>query len=223
MNRRTIRTALFVSALAHGFAIAWIMLQPPPNRPPVRLEVTLTTPSVPPQRAEIPSEPAEGRQEDPVVPAEAKVPGLPLDRPQPLEDLDAREPERPMVLNLERPTDWDRWIDPGAGSDQNASTPFLPFNAALEAALGTGIAARERRLLVAQRGAALYGVADSAYAREGPRGTELKSDGRCVTLVEDRAVEAGARWWATPCTDTRQTPFTLPPVGYDRLGRVVVD
>jgi hypothetical protein len=127
------------------------------------------------------------------------------------------EPARTR-LNLNPPADWDDIVREVAVPDRR-----LPFNPELDNALQARTAEVRRRRLVSSRSAAVYGVSDAAYARARPYGTEVKRDGRCVVLVEDRGVEKGARWWASQCTDTQQNPFTLPTIEYDALGRAIAD
>lgn len=125
----------------------------------------------------------------------------------------------PAVLNLDRPSNWDEIVNaiplPPAGK--------FAFNPALGEGVGRRIRERRRVALVGDRRSAVYGVADEDYARTGALGEELKMDGGCVILMEDKGVEEGQRWWASQCTETRQNRFMLPEVDYDALGRVVAD
>ncbi|MGE0625635.1 MAG: hypothetical protein AB7I04_13270 [Pseudomonadales bacterium] len=214
--------ALVVSILVHGAVVWWIVGQEQPGRAPVRLEVVLMVPSAAPESKAAPADEPVAAADPPAL-STPSVREPPVERPP--EPRVAPDPSPPrVVLNLERPAEWDDLVAGEAGSDAPGQwAPRLPFNAALEAALDTGIAEQRRRVLVAERSAAAYGVADEAYARDGALGTQLKRDGHCLTLVEDRAVERGARWWAGTCTETRRSPFTLRPVEYDRLGRMVAD
>lgn len=136
---------------------------------------------------------------------------------------DEPESAAPTVrLNLGRPQDWDQIV-----REIPAPTAKLAFNPSLGEAVQKRNAERQRELLVASRQMAVYGVADEDFSPAEVFGqqqqTKLKMEGGCVTLVEDRAVEKGQRWWATQCTDTRQNAFTLPVIDYDALGRAIVD
>ena len=134
-------------------------------------------------------------------------------------DRDTEPAQAPAtVLNLSRPPDWDAIIE-----DIPTPGPGLVFNPSLGEALELRERQRRRQTLVASRQAAVYGVADEDYTRAGALGRELKMKGGCVTLVEDKGVEEGQRWWASQCTETRQNRFTLPDIDYDALGRAVVD
>jgi len=127
----------------------------------------------------------------------------------------AAEPARPR-LNLSRPPDWDEIVRSVPGPQQR-----LAFNPGLERALDHRQAEMQRQALVRRRAEAIYGVSDADYARTGPLGEQMKRDGGCVTLTEDRDVEEGQRWWASTCVETRQNPFTLPAIEYDALGRAI--
>ena len=129
------------------------------------------------------------------------------------------EPRKPTaILNLNRPSDWDEIVN-----EIRLPAGKLAFNPSLGEAIQQRIGERRRGTFVANRRAAIYGVTDEDYARTGALGEELKMKGGCVTLMENKGVEEGQRWWASQCTETRQNPFTLPEVEYDALGRAVVD
>ena len=222
---RRLGWALLISLIVHG--VLYLQLpMPDTGRTLTRFEIELT-PSAP------------GAESDPVAeekpreqPPESAVPELPAESdehpvagadteqaaadPDPAsEETDERES---APLDLSRPADWDEIVREVTVQDSRLA--FIPD-------LGRALNAREadarRSRLIQQRSAAIYGVADEAYTRTGPLGEELKRDGGCVRLVEDRDVEEGQRWWASTCTETRENPFTLPVVEYDALGRVVAE
>jgi len=212
--------------LAHGGVLAWLEdpSDPPDLHPPsgsMQLQVVLTR----------------SKPEDPpsTSPAAAPAPLWPFPSTDRETSTDNRSPqvaEVPLVarpeartpLDLERPARWDDLLGDTTGSaSSRGGTTNLAFTPALAAALVNRDSARRREALVAERAAAVHGVADASYTREGPRGSELKLDGRCITLVEDHAVESGVRWWSGTCTETRTNPILLNAVEYDRLGRLLVD
>ncbi|MEM8767769.1 MAG: hypothetical protein AAGE43_10020 [Pseudomonadota bacterium] len=125
------------------------------------------------------------------------------------------------ILNLERPASFSDWIGDGA-AEADAASVQLAFNPKMAEALRAERADAKRRALLHARRAAVYGVADDAYRREGPLGTALKRDGRCLRL-EESDLEEGQRWWAGTCTESRQNAFTLDAVEYDARGRMVTD
>ncbi len=69
----------------------------------------------------------------------------------------------------------------------------------------------------------MYGVSDQQYARHTGIGEEVKLNGACYRLVENRSVEGGVRWWSGRCTDSRQAPLDLDPVVFDGAGRLIPD
>lgn len=222
VNRRLI-LAVAVSVLLHGVLAWWLDSPSEPTPSPVRLEVVLTpVPAAPDASARVPEPADEPPDLDPPLPATKEAPVARTDPDRQPAGSPPGLPRAPTRLNLQRPSGWDdlvagAMVPPGSGNP-----PRLAFNPALEAALGAYAAARERRALLADRGAAVYGVADESFSREGAWGTQAKRDGRCVTLVDD-PVEGGTRWWAGRCTETRRNPFSLEPLEYDGLGRVVAD
>lgn len=123
-----------------------------------------------------------------------------------------------VVLNLERPADWDDIVESMPGPDT-----ALPFNPGLEARVRERQSEKRRQGLVASRGTATYGASDQQYQRTVGIGEEVKVDGSCYVLVENRSVEEGARWWPSQCTDSKRRPIDLDPVKFDAIGRVVVD
>ena len=216
-KNRGIAWALLISLIGHCLFWWWA----PPlqqERPVLRFDVVLE-----PAREMSPA----GEtvlQEPPEIPAEPDLaPAPPVDAAG-LADIPADEvisippAEAPVKLNLSRPPQWDEIV-----SDLPAPKRTLAFNPALGRAVQAREAELRRQGLVRQRLAAVYGVADDAYTRDGALGTELKREGGCVTLVENRDLEEGQRWWASTCTETRQNALTLPTVEYDALGRVAFD
>ncbi len=220
--KRPLILALAISLIGH---IAFVHLFPRTNtRPPVArfdvalvLEEPVTASEVQENEALSETEPLEApvpEQEQTVVEEESP----PADKDVVAEAKEV-DPDRPAaVLDLSRPRDWDQIVN-----EIPAPSRKLAFNPSLGVAVQKRHAERQREALVASRRAAVYGVTDADYERIGVRGQELKMDGGCVTLVEDKGVEEGQRWWASQCTETRQNPFTLPTIEYDALGRAVVE
>jgi hypothetical protein len=222
-NRRIV-VAVCGSILVH-VVICWRIALPPPSRPAaVRLAVTLVPAAARdplPQPEAVPVE--ERTQQPPARPPETvAVATGGGEQPSPEVPSEVM-PEGQVALNLERPENWDALV---GGSEQPPPEPggvALRFNPRLEELLEARLQAKERALLVAEREAARYGVADEDYTRSGVLGSEIKRDGRCFTLVEAAGVEPGARWWAGTCPSARQRPLFQSPPGYDGLGRAVVD
>ena len=124
------------------------------------------------------------------------------------EIADSAEVSVPLpALNLSRPPGWDELI-----SEIPVRPGKLTFNPSLNHAVRQRNTEKQRSALVAARHSATYGVADDDYERTGVLGREIKRKGGCATLVEDKGVEEGQRWWASQCTETRQNPFTLPAI-----------
>ena len=226
--KRPLLLALAISLTGH---IAFVILYPleMPERRTARFDLELLPSAPPPEQptvAEAPS-PVKAEPQEPTLVAETPpelVEPIPSES-DPIEAApeDELEPvagplEQPAVLDLSRPPGWDELVEgiPGPPSQ-------LAFNPGLALALNERNAERRRAQFVSSRQAAIYGVADEDYARSGPLGEEVKMDGGCARLVEDKGVEEGQRWWASQCTETRQNRFTLPIVEYDALGRAVVD
>ncbi len=208
-NRR-LGWALLVSLLAHA-AFWWRLPEPETVRTVARFDVELTARPTPEATPELIAEPPPA----PVSRAAPDVPDLP-DHASGESASDGTDVVEPLDLNL--PSDWDEIVRTVDVPDGRLA--FVPeFGRALKARARDG----RRSWLTQQRSSAVYGVADPAYSRSGPLGEELKRDGACMRLVEDRDVEEGQRWWASTCTETRQNPFTLPAVEYDALGRALVD
>lgn len=206
--------------LLHGllFAIYW---EPPlsPTANPV-LEVVLERVEV-----EVPEEVPEPEPEE--VPLLEPV--VTVTEPEPAQITDPIVTEEPVpessetpiprtTLNLSHPENWDTLIDT---LPDPAVT--LHFNTDLKERVATREQDKRRKALVDQRVAAVYGVSDEEYTREGPRGKEIKIDGRCYILVDNPGIESGTRWWGTRCQDTQLNPFMLDPIEYDAIGRVIAD
>ncbi len=218
--KRPLWLALTISVLAH---IALILIYPnyQPERRVARFDVELVAPAPIALAEPVPEIP-----EQPPLPVEEPLPAgtAPAESvepiPKPEAELDEANPSATTatILNLSRPPDWDQIVN-----DVPVLQGKLAFNPALGEVLQRRHAERRREALVASRRGAIYGVADDDYARDGALGREIKGEGGCATLVEDKDVEEGQRWWASQCTETRQNPFTLPAIEYDALGRAVVD
>lgn len=118
------------------------------------------------------------------------------------------------TLNLSHPENWDTLIDTLPDPDVT-----LYFNEDLKERVASREQDKRRKALVDARVAAVYGVSDEEYTREGPRGKEIKIDGRCYILVDSPGIESGTRWWRSPCGDTQLNPFLLEPIEYDAIGR----
>ena len=221
--KRPLLLALAISLMGH---IGFVVLYPSnaPERRIARFDLELLPPVPPVEEPALP-------EVTPADEAEPQDPSPLLDTPQELAETTPLEPaamdeleqvlersDQPAVLNLSRPADWDEIVEGMPGPPDQ-----LAFNPALALALTARQAERRRARFVSSRQAAVYGVADESYARTGPLGEEVKMDGGCVRLVEDKGVEEGQRWWAGQCSETRTNRFTLPSVEYDALGRAVVD
>ena len=215
-QRRRLFFALCVSLVVHGALLVW--LQPPERerQAPVTLEVVLESHPEPDPRDPEPRSPPQLAPElvvldpPPAAPPEKAEPVPELPR-EPAEDESTR-----MVLNLERPENWQPIVE------ETGPPPIsIPFNPDLEEGVVIRESDKKRKALVDARIAAVYGVSDEAYTRETGVGTEMKIKGRCYVLKED-ALE-GTSWWPSQCTDTRQNPFTLPSIEYDPIGRVIAD
>jgi len=216
-NRRLVG-AVLVSVLLHGLLLSFyekpilktpekvvldLVLEQPPEP---EVEEAVLEPEEPPQEEEPPPE-------EPLVgetPRETELIGDPETEP-------VVEPEH-TVLNMEQPENWDTLIDRLPDPDVK-----LAFNRDLKERVTVRDGEKRRTQLVEDRVAAVYGVPDELYTREGPLGTEIKINGKCYVLMENPAVEAGSRWWGTQCKDTKISPFLLDPIEYDAIGRVVAD
>lgn len=228
-NRRLLwAVAVAVSVLLHGLLLGLYVEPLERAGRPLVLEIALTprpTPEPAPEPIEDP--PPELDTPDTVIEPEPDERETAIEpevavRPEPVAEPAAQAAPVPpaprMVLNLERPSNWDELVESLPGPDIG-----LHFNPSLERSLRSRQAEQQRSALVAQRAASVYGVADEAYSRQGGLGTELKQNGRCVTLVETPAVEEGSRWWVGRCRDTKINPFLLPAIEYDALGRAIGD
>jgi hypothetical protein len=213
-----------LSLLLHGllFAIYW----EPPLSPAENavLEVVLEPVELPedvsdPEREEAPLlEPvltvAEPEPEPESEPAQITDPVV-------IEETILESTDTPIprtTLNLSHPENWDTLIDTLPDPDVT-----LYFNEDLKERVAIREQDKRRKALVDARVAAVYGVSDEEYTREGPRGKEIKIDGRCYILVDSPGIESGTRWWRSPCGDTHLNPFLLEPIEYDAIGRVVAD
>ncbi len=229
--KRPLLLALLISVIGH-MAFALLFPVPDTERRVTRFDLELI-PEAPRSSPETtawrpPEHPSERPSEAKIEPA-AQTPEPPVSPPveqsssaavnAELADTTPEDDEKPAaVLNLSRPADWDQIVN-----EITAPATGLAFNPALGGAVRERILARRRSEHVASRRAAIYGVADQDYTRTGVLGQELKMKGGCVTLREDKGVEEGLRWWVGQCTETRQNPFTLPPLEYDALGRAVIE
>lgn len=209
--------------LVHGWLLWRLSPQPDPAAPPVVLDLVIEpAPEIAPEAVNPPDIPD---NTDLSAPEESPLP-VPVVQPAVSVRVPPRVEERvPVesagagtVLNLERPDDWDEIVNslPVPGH-------VLPFNPGLSEGVALRIAEKKRRGLVNARAAAVYGVADDAFDRDGGLGREKKMDGRCYVLVDDPSVEAGSRWWASQCKDTKTTGLSLDPVEYDGVGRIIAN
>ena len=213
--KRPLWLALAISVLGH---VVLVLLYPndQTERRVARFDVELLPPeptATAEPAADVPEEPPPPVEESLAAESEPVVIAEPESAPE-----EAKPTAAATILNLSRPPDWDQIVNDIPGPSDN-----LVFNPSLGEALEKRTAERRREALIASRRGAVYGVADDDYAREGVLGREIKRKGGCATLVEDKGVEEGQRWWASQCTETRQNPFTLPGIEYDALGRAVVD
>jgi hypothetical protein len=219
--KRPLLLALAISLLGH-FAVVLLYSEFTFERPVARFDVELVATdeqlavageelAPAPEETDQATEHAEPSEK--ILVPEAEVPAA----VESAELVEGPGPPR-TILNLSRPPEWEEIL-----KDIPAPGPGLAFNPSLDEALRRRQSERRRLALVSERQAAVYGVADEDYGRTGSLGEELKMNGGCVTLVEDRGIEEGQRWWASQCAETRQNRFTLPEIEYDALGRAVVD
>jgi hypothetical protein len=221
-TRRRLVLAILISVLVHGVLLS---LLPKPSEGPTPqpvLDVVLSPPRQGPEPEEPEAQTTELRAPEETAASEPiPEPARELEMPERVEPEPApvREREVPRtVLNLERPTNWDDLIERTPEPDVKST-----FNPDLKNRLVRRERQKRHQQLVQARVDAAYGVPDELYARAGPLGTEIKTDGRCYVLAANPAVEDGDRWWARRCTDTRTNPFRLAPIDADAIGRAVVD
>lgn len=223
-TRRRLFVAILISVLVHGVLLLLFPKSRESPTPQPVLDVVLSSPQQGPEPEETevrvmepatePLEPEETAVSEP-IPELAREPEL----PERVEPAPVREREVPRtVLNLERPTNWDELIERMPDPDVK-----LTFKPDLKNRLAVREGEKRRQRLVKARADAIYGVPDELYARAGPLGTEIKTDGRCYVLAANPAVEDGDRWWSHRCTDTRTNPLRLAPIDSDPIGRAVVD
>jgi hypothetical protein len=219
-NRRLFWT-LLVSVLLHGLLLS-VFVEPPVEPPKERiLDLVIVEEPIeePVEESVVPVEPVEVEP-----PTEARIEAIAEVPPEPgpvteLEvPVEVAAPPAGTVLNLRRPDNWDELIDRIPDPDVK-----LEFNVDLKERVAARETDKRRQRLVAGRVASVYGVSDDDYTRIGARGTQMKRDGGCVTLVEDKFVEEGARWWPGQCTETKANPFTLVPIEISAVGQAVAD
>ncbi|XOV85046.1 MAG: hypothetical protein ACFHXK_07945 [bacterium] len=127
---------------------------------------------------------------------------------------------KPRKLDLSRP---DNWADsaPAPGSVENHVRAFRgEFYQRLEQRQ----AAQGRRQLLAGRRIAQRGLpADQYNALERPGSGHYKTAAGCFDLKADIAGSIGAdqRAWITACKDLITSPFELPALEFDSLGRAI--
>jgi hypothetical protein len=234
-SRRGLLIAGVLSLFVHGLLIMTSIpdsipdLIKPPGATELTLELILERPR--PDAPPVEEPPAEAEEppviEPPLVEEPPPVEEPPEDDPGDDEAVEPTVTQTEVVLpapimklNLERPDNWDEIVESVPGP---APARSLAFNPALEQRLNDRLADKARKGLLSAREAAIYGVSDDAFARKGGLGEEIKLDGSCYILIEDRGVEEGARWWPSQCTETRKKPLNLDPVEYDALGRIITD
>ena len=220
--------AIILSVLLHGLLLVWnTELPSAPAQPPIPdlvLDLVLEPQTLEQEletEPEIISQPApvtEQPESEQIVETTSELP--PESKPATLlsEELAELKPVSGTPLKLERPSNWDELV-----AELPAPDVIVHFNSALQKGIEARDGVKRRHALVAGRLASVYGVPDELYTREGPLGTEIKINGRCYVLSDQPSIEAGTRWWRSTCTDTRQNPFTLAPIEYDAIGRVVAD
>lgn len=219
-GNRAFAGAVLASMLVHGWLLWRYSPQPLPATPPVVLDVVIEpvsdvvpeidVPEEIPVRPEVTVSEKQPPTRAPVVQPVVSVPA-----PSVL-DEEIETSGGATILNLERPADWDDIVNslPAPGH-------VLPFNPGLSEGVALRAAEKKRQGLISARTAAVYGVADEAFDREGGLGREKKMDGQCYVLVDDPSVEQGSRWWASQCKDTKTNALSLDPVEYDAVGRII--
>ncbi len=157
------------------------------------------------------------------APETSEIPDLPAVEPRPAENrlveqiVQPESAETTPALNLERPPDINEPVEDLIKS----------FRPDLKAGIDRRQREKSRRQLHQSRRVLTEGLSEEAYfALEGPVSGHFKTAKGCFSLRDDLGEAIGLkglekRWWRTGCKEVRYSPFVLPGVEYDRLGRAI--
>lgn len=144
----------------------------------------------------------------------------PLAATKPDADADVPKP----ALRLARPQDWSVYDQPVDSTDGLTQA----FRAELFNALESRRAEQARTQTLKQRNFALHGLPVAQYnALQGATSNHLKTAMGCFDLrmdLDGRVIGAKGlerRWWRTGCKDLLQTPWQMPALEFDPVGRAI--
>ena len=218
MQRHRIIFALGFALAVHAGALWWWSDRPivEGNLPAAKIELVLTQVSRPVELVQPDREIDESKDgeilPDPVV----AMPPAPAVISQPAPSSEAFSSE----LDMTRPDDWAEVV-PLPGSAEDFARAFRgEFYNRLEQRQTSQM----RSQLHAGRRVAQRGLPAEQYnALEQPGSGHYKTAAGCFDLKPDivGTISGGQRAWVTACKDLIRSPFELPSVEFDALGRAV--
>jgi|GEM_PF-3223209 len=219
MERCRITIAFGIALVVHAGVMWWWAGVPiqQDSEPATKMDLVLTQ-VLRPDEPEQPDEQAQDSQVSEVVPEPiARAPSEPEAISEPTTPSETTLPQ----LDLTQPENWAE-VAPMPGTAEDFARAFRgEFYQRLEQRQ----TAQARSQLLAGRRVVQRGLSAEQYnALEKPGSGHVKTDAGCFDLKPDifGTIAGGQRIWMTACKDLVRTPFELPSLEFDALGRTVV-
>lgn len=224
MERHRIIIAFGIALAGHACVFWWWGEKPAveDNEPAASLDLVLTQVSRPDERVQ-PDQDIEEFEDSEVMPDPvSEAPSEPEVISQPAAAREALS----TPLNMTRPDNWaEVGPTPDVAEDGTAEDFARAFRGEFYARLEQRQTSKARSRLLSGRRVAQRGLsADQYNALELPGSGHYKSAAGCFDFKSDivGAISAGQRAWIAACKDLIRSPFELPSVEFDALGRAVV-
>ncbi|MCR9260631.1 MAG: hypothetical protein NXH95_12955 [Pseudomonadaceae bacterium] len=219
MQKRRITIAFGIALAAHVGAIWWLADEPflEDSEPATKIDLVLTQVALPDKPVQ-PDQQVEDTQVNEVLPDP-----LPQVSSEPEATPELKVPSATPLpqLDLTRPDNWSE-VESSAEAPEDFARAFRgEFYQRLEQ---RQIDQARSQLLSGRRVAQRGLPADQYNALERPGSGHFKTAAGCFDLKADivGTIGGGQRAWITACKDLIRSPFELPPVEFDVLGRAIV-
>lgn len=218
MQRHRIIFALGFALAVHAGALWWWAEKPVSehNKSATKIELVLTQVSRPDEPVK-PDQEVEEVTDDEILPDPVIVmPAESTEIAQPASSIEFPSP----TLDLSRPDNWGEV----APTSNNAEDFARAFRGEFYQRLEQRQISQARSQLHAGRRVAQRGLPAEQYnALEQPGSGHYKTAAGCFDLKPDivGTISGGQRAWITACKDLIRSPFELPSVEFDALGRAV--